>query len=235
MVMAAIQDSIQTKGGLWGYYRQPNGWITTAITTTLERMSYIQEGWTPLPQYGLVELTTKWSADHPLEALFIAGGAKELPIDQIIESGMHLNLPLIPVCGRRLNQYHKLHGPGCWIGAQPVRFPQLEGMDVPAWPCRHCTEIRATEEGRKNHETVAHKEDKGDIKMAEALAAALNKREAPSLVDMAETIAAALDRRAGSGAPVSLTDEVAALRAEVAYLKLQAPRRKRVEDGREPS
>ena len=175
MVSQQIQDSIETKGGQWGYYRQPDGWIGVAITTQIERLQYMEEGWIPMPEYGLVEMTTKWATDHPLETLFINGGAKELPLEQVVEMGLHIYPPKMPNCGRRLNQYHKLHGVRCWVGARPVQFPQLEGLDIQPFKCRHCKEIRATEEGLQNHETVAHKTEKGDVKMGEALAAALTQ------------------------------------------------------------
>ena len=213
---------IETRGGLWGYYRQPNGWITIAIVTPMEKMNYVNEGWQHLSQYGLVELTTKYAADHPFETLFFHGGAKEMPVDQIQEMGFGLNPPVLPSCSQRLNQYHKKHSPSCWVNMKPVKFPQLAGIELPSYPCHHCAEIRATEAGRESHETVVHKKDMGDLKMAEALAGALNKREAPtSLIGMAETIAEALDRRSGSTVPVSLIDEVALLRAELAEIKLR--------------
>lgn len=168
-----MEMPIETKGGLWGYYRQPNGWITVAITTEIETVHYIKEGWTPLPQYGGVEMTSKYAADHPFEPLFIAGGAKELSIEQIRETGLYLDPPLVPACGRRLSQYHKRHAPECWRGAKPVVFPQLEGLDLEPARCRHCDNEYPTEAARDQHETVSHKESQGDIKMGEALGQAL--------------------------------------------------------------
>lgn len=210
MVMEAIANSMETKGGQWCYYRQPNGWITVSVATTVERMQYIEQGWTPLLQYGHVEMTTKWAADHPFEALFLAGGAHELPAAQIIELGYYFNKPMLPSCGRRLNQYHKLHNPGCFQNMQPVVFPQLDGYNLQPWKCRHCSEVRATEAGRDQHETVAHKTEKGDIKMAESLAAALNQRDEPTPT---------------TAQPVNVAEELEALRAEIAALKAKRGRR----------
>src|SRR3989304_5798911 len=91
----------------YGYYRQPNGWITVSPATDLEELSYRKEGWEPLTQYGRVEMTTEYIADHPFEGLFQAGGAKELPLQQVIEMSFVMTPPLVPTCNMRVNQNHK--------------------------------------------------------------------------------------------------------------------------------
>ena len=161
---------------LYGYYRQPNGWIQPAITTELEELHYRREGWVPLPQYGRFDMGSSYAASHPLELLFIHGGAKELCEDQIRQEGLYFNLPMIPGCRQALTQYHKGHSPSCWAGAQPVVFPQLASMtNLGPFPCRFCNRQSATAPGRDQHESVMHKDEKGNIRTGEVLAASLTK------------------------------------------------------------
>ena len=156
------------------YYRQPNGWISPAVATDVEMLQYQKEGWQPLRQYGRFDMNSTYGANHPLEALFIRGGALELPLEQILEEGFYMNVPLIPSCGQVLTQYHNGHSPECWMGAQSVQFPQLEGVLVEGpFPCRICGEKKATSKGRENHEEVAHKAERGDIRTGTVLAEAL--------------------------------------------------------------
>ena len=157
----------------YAYYRQPNGWITVSPGTELEELWYRKEGWEPLPEYGRLEMGNEYAANHPLERLFMLGGAKELPVDQIIKMGLHLNSPLVPVCERRLDQHHKRHAAACWVGAKPVEFPQLKNPPK-ALECRFCDRNNLpTEQARDQHEGVAHKEEKGEIRMGETLAGSL--------------------------------------------------------------
>jgi len=93
----------------YGYYRQPNGWITMSVVTQLEELQYRREGWTPLSQYGRFEMSSVYEANHPFEALFMQGGAVEMCLEQIVELGYHLNPPIMPSCGRVLHQYHRAH------------------------------------------------------------------------------------------------------------------------------
>lgn len=157
-----------------GYYRQPNGWITMGVTTELEELNYRRQGWEPLPQYGRFDMTAEYAANHPLELLFMKGGAKELSLDQILSSGFHLNPPVVPVCGLALTQYHKSHISTCWIGAQPIRFPQLEGKEYPGFQCNFCDRpLFPTEKARDQHASVMHKDEQGDIRTGQVLADAL--------------------------------------------------------------
>ncbi len=157
-----------------GYYRQPDGWITVSPITELEQVQYEKDGWERLRKYGRVEMTNAYAANHPLEGLLMQGGAEELCLEQIIQSGFHLNPPLIPVCGRLLNQYHKRHDPECWEGAEPAYFPQLEGRDFCGYQCRFCTTTpHPTQEARDQHESVAHKDEKSGIRTGETLADSL--------------------------------------------------------------
>ena len=160
----------------YGYYRQSNKWITVSVVTELEELRYRREGWEPLPQYGRFDMTTVYAANHPLEALFIKGGAKELCLEQIIDSGFHLNPPLVPVCGRLLTKFHRGHEPACLVGAEPVHFPQLDGQHYEGYQCRFCDRPQfPTERAREQHEGVMHKDEKSDIRTGETLAASLLK------------------------------------------------------------
>lgn len=159
----------------FGYYRQPNGWITVSPITDLEQLAYIKEGWQPLSKYGAVEMTSAYMAEHPFELLFLRGGASEMPIDQVIGLGFAMNPPIVPSCGRRIDQFHKLHNANCWDDAKPVNFPQLEGLDIVSFPCTLCSRVLPTTKARDQHESVAHKDEKGDIRTGEVLAAAMVK------------------------------------------------------------
>ena len=159
-----------------GYYRQPNKWIKPAVTTALEELKYRREGWEPLPQYGRFDMNNAYAADHPLELLLINGGAKELCEDQIRQQGLHLHPPIVPTCRRALTQNHPLHNPVCWIGAEPVKLPQLESMkDLEPFICRFCDRQSATDQGREQHESVMHRAEKGNIRTGETLATSLTK------------------------------------------------------------
>ena len=158
---------------LHGYYRQPDGWITASIVTELEELAYRRGGWEPLPQYGRFDLSSIYTANHPLEALFIKGGAKELPVDQVIKMAFHINVPVIPGCRQVITQFHKMHGPECWVGQQVVVFPQLEGQNPPTFPCGSCTRVSPTKEAHDQHEQVAHKEERNSIRTGTVLADAI--------------------------------------------------------------
>lgn len=166
-----IEERIQPT---YGYYRQPDGFITLSPATELEELHYIKEGWTSLHQYGRVEITSEYVADHPLEGLFVLGGAHELSERQIYEQGLYLHPPLVPSCGKLLNQYHKRHRGVCWLNAKPVQFPQLATMtDLGPFPCRFCEAQKPTRAARDQHEGVVHKTEKGNIQTGEVLAEAL--------------------------------------------------------------
>lgn len=185
MTMTAIEHEAQMRslGGLtgsirpnYGYYRQPNGWIKPAVMTPMEELKYRREGWEPLPRYGRFDMGTGYAADHPLELLFMLGGAAELCEDQIRQQGLYMNPPLVPTCRQALTQQHRKHSPACWVGAKPVHFPQVANMkDLGPFLCRFCDRKSATIEGRDQHEGVMHQEEKGNIQMGETLAASLTE------------------------------------------------------------
>lgn len=209
---ANTNDSVKLT---YGYYRQPNGWIKPAVVTDLEELQYRKEGWEPLPRYGRLEMMTRYSANHPLEQLFVSGGAKELPVEQILQQGLYINPPLVPTCRQSLNQYHKGHAASCWNGAKPVHFPQLDGIEFAGpFPCSVCGIAKPTIAARDQHEMVAHKDEKGDIRTGQVLAEAMLKGLSPQVGNTTSTV---------------LLAEVESLRRQLADARRRpaAPRRSR--------
>lgn len=202
----------------YGYYRQPDGFITLSPATELEELHYMKEGWGPLRRYGRVEMCSEWVADHPLETLFLRGGAHELSAEQIERQGLYMNPPLLPVCRQPLNQFHKRHSSSCWVGAQPVTFPQIAHMELQPAVCRFCQERRPTAAAISRHEDIMHKDEKGDIRTGETLASGLLKGLEP-VIQAAST---------PSDSQVAvLVEELRSLRAELDTLKNNYPARRR--------
>ena len=201
----------------FGYYRQPNGWITASPITRLERVKYIERGWQHLGQYGAFDMSP-YAANHPLDALFMFGGAKEMPVDQIIQMGFHLNPPLVPGCRMHLTQLHPRHTANCFAGAKPVEFPQLAGVDpvrLRAHRCEFCDRVLPTPEARKQHEQVVHKEELGHMQAGRSLATAIADGK-PSVV-------------AASPAPVAAGEapDVSALLERIASLEKREKEREK--------
>ena len=174
----------------YGYYRQPDGWITFSTNTRLEKLAYIEDGWEALDQYGAFD-ASPYVAAHPFEHLFMFGGAHEMPVDQIIKTGLYMNLPLVPKCGKHLTQFHRGHDRSCWAGAEPVKFPQLEGMDLTPFPCGFCERVLPTAQAREQHQSVAHKEELGNLQTGKSLGTSL--AEAMSTITGPEPRAEAKD------------------------------------------
>ena len=204
----------------YGYYRQPNGWITVSPATELEEMAYRREGWQPLTRYGRVEMTTEYMAEHPFEVLFMKGGAKELPVEQVIEMGFTVTPPVVPACNTRIDQFHKHHGASCWEDAQPVVFPQLEGVLIMSFACPICNRILPSAKARDQHEGVAHRSEKSDIRTGQTLADALVQ----GLRGVAATPAPTPNTPEANGGTLA---ELERVRAELAALKARKPRRRR--------
>ena len=159
----------------YGYYRQSNGWITFSTITRLEKLKYVERGWQPLDLYGQFD-ATPYTLNHPFEALFMFGGAHELPVDQVIQTGLYMDPPLVPTCGSHLTQYHRSHSQPCWVGAKAVEFPQLEGVDLPGpFECSFCEKVLPTVAAREQHQSVAHKEDQGHIQTGHSLGTSLGE------------------------------------------------------------
>lgn len=206
--------------GTYGYYRQPDGWITVSAMTNTDELQYRRGGWEPLRQYGLFEMATPYMASHPLEPLFMQGGVVELCEDQIRKMGLYIDPPVIPNCRTPLSQDHKRHEGSCMRGAKRVVFPQLAGMtDLGPFPCRFgCGRSNLpTVEARDQHETVMHGPEKSDIRSGEALSVALLKGLGgqPASVVLAPEAVAAGDQTALG----AILAKMEAMQRELAELK----------------
>ena len=155
-----------------GYYRQPDGWITFSVITRLEKLKYTESGWEALDQYGSFD-PSPYVVNHELEGLFMMGGAHELTLDQIVKTGLYIDPPMVPTCRNHMTQYHRSHDADCWVGAKPVEFPQLEGKDLKPFPCEFCERVLPTTEAKEQHQSVFHKEEKGNIQQGQSLGASL--------------------------------------------------------------
>lgn len=207
----------------FGYYRQPNGWITVSPMTQMEELKYRRRGWEPLPQYGRFDMSTDWAANHPLELLLMMGGAHELPVEQVVQMGLYLDPPLVPTCRQPFTQYHKKHEARCWRNAQPVAFPQLAGVTgLGPFDCRFCDRGFPTEPARSQHEAVAHKTEKGEIRTGETLASALLIGLGAKSVEQvvaAGTAQAVVTETAVPEAMAALLRQMEAMQKELASLK----------------
>lgn len=160
----------------YGYYRQPDGWITASPCTDTDELQYRRSGWEPLRQYGSFEMSTPYMANHPLEPLFMRGGAAELGEEQIRQMGLYIDPPKVPTCRTPLGQDHKHHTGACLARAKPVVFPQLESMtDRGPFPCTICSRPFPTTEARDQHTMVMHAPEKSDERTGQSLSAALIK------------------------------------------------------------
>lgn len=178
--MVSINESMSSDIGrriqpTSGYYRQPNGWITISPITQMERMNYTDQGWTHLPDYPSFDMSP-YVANHPFEALFMFGGAHEMSTDQLLQTGLYMNPPLVPTCRESLTQFHRAHTPRCWVGAKNVEFPQMAdvaGALIGPFPCDFCDRSLPTVEGRDQHQSVVHKERLGDMQTGKSLGTSL--------------------------------------------------------------
>ena len=159
----------------FGYYRQPNGWVKYAPVTRLERLRYEEQGWKCLAEYGFFDVTA-YSGNHPLEGLFMFGGAKELPVEQILQMGLYIDPPLVPRCKQHLTQFHRSHRAECWRGAAKVEFPQMADVKpelIGPFVCDFCQRKMPTAAARAQHQSVAHTKPLGDIQTGTSLGRAV--------------------------------------------------------------
>ncbi|MDP2662629.1 MAG: hypothetical protein Q8R28_18075 [Dehalococcoidia bacterium] len=185
MVTSEVSEGLSADVGrriapTYGYYRQANGWVKPATNTRLERLKYIEHGWEYLGQYGAFDMSP-YMASHPLDALFMFGGAKELPVDQIIEMGFHLNPPQVPTCRMHITQFHRRHSADCFRGAAPVVFPQLADVAperLRGHSCEFCPRVMPTAQGLFQHQQVAHSKELNNMQAGKSLATALGQGQA---------------------------------------------------------
>ena len=184
--------------GLYQYYRKPNKEVTLSSAFGPDMMRYMMEGWIPLTKYGRLKLTQR-SHEHRLEYLFQRHGEGELTRDQIIGEGLHKGKIRVPGCNMfveqaesyefqarrmreeiRQNPMHH-HDAQCFEEGWDVYFPQLE-LNPPDADihCPYCLEPYNTPKAREQHVSVMHRDRLSAYATAEALASALDRREARS-------------------------------------------------------
>ena len=157
------------------YYRLPNGWIDYGSVDPVEQRRLVEGGWVPLPQYGRLDILYVYTGAHPLEALFIRGGAGALSAEQIIASGYWQKPPKIPSCRTVLNPAHMRHKTECWAGAEEVTFPQVPSDTPRSFICTFCRRAFPVEMARDQHASVMHQKEQGDLRAAEMMAKALGE------------------------------------------------------------
>jgi hypothetical protein len=110
-----------------------------------------------------------------------------LSSDQVVALGYYRRPPLVPTCGQHVGQskehlYHtgnpRGRNPrerGCWNGARPVHFPQLDGLLItPPDDCEYCgRDDFATEAALKQHQSVMHADRRQQLELADGIVAGL--------------------------------------------------------------
>jgi hypothetical protein len=171
------------------YCKFPSGEVQACDASPMELMKKLNRGVAPLQDYGQFG-SSVYYLDHPFEPLFQAGGAREMALEQVISLGYHLHPPLVPTCDLHVGQSkeHLVHagrpGPGsakaqgCWRGARPVHFPQLDGVDVPPAPetCEFCgRDDLPTDRALKQHQEVMHNDRRQQQALGEAIVSGLQR------------------------------------------------------------
>jgi hypothetical protein len=176
------------------YWRAPDGRIFAANMDERDYARKVRRGYQPLDQYGYYS-AAPYYMDHPHEPLFQAGGARELRVEDLLALGYAQRPPLVPTCGQHVgsSKEHPNHWPGCWTGAHPVVFPQLEGIEVPPLQeCEYCDRDDLTEAALKQHQEVMHAERRQQEGLTTSVIEALHSGGALGSGSSAETIAAAV-------------------------------------------
>ncbi|HYW86188.1 MAG TPA: hypothetical protein VFB50_00350 [Chloroflexota bacterium] len=171
------------------YVRFLSGEVQAVDASPMELMKKINRGVQVLADYGQFG-SSAYYMDHPFEALFQAGGARELSAEQVIDLGYHLRPPLVPTCERHVGDAkdHLTHtgapgagsakAQGCWRGARPAHFPQLERVIVPPAPdeCEYCgRDDFSTERSLKQHQSVMHGDRRQQQELGDAIVAGLQR------------------------------------------------------------
>jgi hypothetical protein len=187
------------------YCRFPSGEVVACDASPMELMKKINRGIVVLNDYGQFG-SSAYYMDHPYEPLFQAGGAREMSVDQIVELGYHLRPPLVPTCERHVGDAkdHLAHNgrpgaglsakaQGCWRGAQPVRFSQLDGLEIRRPPdCEYCgRDDFPTLAALRQHQDVMHDDRRKQQQLGETIVAGLQHSGVTSATD-ASAIAAAV-------------------------------------------
>ncbi|MGH8359324.1 MAG: hypothetical protein ACRESF_17710 [Pseudomonas sp.] len=150
-----------------------------------EKIKRVREGYKPLDAYGAFKVQP-YHQDHPFEVLFVRGGAKDMPLQQVIDQGFYFRPPLIPRCGATFgetghppNRKTLRHTERCWQGATTVVFPQLTGSTVEEregpYACKWCADetgepkLFARQRGLRQHESVVHLDEIGSDRLGAQL------------------------------------------------------------------
>jgi len=188
------------------YCRFPSGEVVACDASPMELMKKINRGVTVLSDYGQFG-SSAYYMDHPYEPLFQSGGAREMSPAQVIDLGYHLRPPLVPTCERHVGDAkdHLTHSgapgasspkaQGCWRGARPVLFPQLEGRALPPVPdeCEFCgRDDFPTERALKQHQDVMHNDRRQQQQLGEAIVSGLQQTGVVGSGTDASAIAAAV-------------------------------------------
>ena len=104
------------------------------------------------------------------------GGVHDMSADQVLQTGLYMNPPLIPRCRLHITQFHRTHTKACWVGAQPVVFPQMAELPperVGPFQCKFCPRELPTREGREQHQSVVHQEALGSLRTGQSVGESL--------------------------------------------------------------
>ncbi len=178
-------DRVGDGTGTHIFFRLPDGSIQGGIVGKggLARLTYMQQGWEPLDQYGSYHQFFRYYSENPYEPLLQRGGAHEMSVKQLREMGYDHSPPKVPTCGLGMNEFGHggrpkafEHTRACWKGAQPAHFPQLDGLPMePPALCDFCDDnLRyPTTKAREQHVRVMHKDELQAARQGKEVAAAL--------------------------------------------------------------
>jgi hypothetical protein len=188
VLSAELPNAVVADEGLLYFRRNDGSEIFSKDADGLEMVKMLRRGHQPLEQYGQFG-SSVYYMDHPFEALFQAGGAHEMPVEQVIALGYAVSPPLVPTCGRHVGDAkdhltHRGHPGGrnprergCWQGARPVHFPQLEGIVLEGpFECEHCERVDLpTTAALEQHARVMHSELRQRHDLADGIVAGLQR------------------------------------------------------------
>lgn len=188
VLSAELPNAVVADEGLLYFRRNDGSEIFSKDADGLELVKMIRRGHQPLEQYGQFG-SSVYYMDHPFEALFQAGGAHEMPVEQVIALGYAVSPPVVPTCGRHVGDakdhlVHRGHPGGrnprergCWQGARPVHFPQLEGIVLEGpFECEHCERIDLpTRAALEQHQRVMHGDQRQRHDLADGIVSGLQR------------------------------------------------------------
>ncbi len=191
----------------YGYWRKPDGWVTFEQFRHNTYDRFIR-GWNMLIQYGEYKLTGQGAWDPHTDvfaALVVRGGAKELPVEQIMSLRWH----------RRPDRTDRTARARVWglvdqqmqaglaeQDAVEAVLPQLKGSDWRTWRDHHCQfcpqRVFNTESDVLRHESVMHREDVRSREIRDSIGGALERAGAQN-APLLEAVVAVLGQLAQDG------------------------------------